>query len=204
MSFICNKNTVRITLCIIYTGNKAKTNVDKFYSLPLFCFWIKKKSSNELFFNIVKFAWGLFHFCFKEKRKKSIFQYFQFYSCIKIVAVFYFWRNSFFTKISEHLLIESGQWFQECISSWLSSISLIEQNKTWCHHMVLTLPIIDSKQSCHSNDVILIFLAAIRTVTIKLLIWHLVFFGVDHTKLEVDRTLSKAHKQHVNYIENRS
>lgn len=140
----------------------------------------------------------------REEKKKSIFQYFQFYSCIKIVAVFYFWRNSFFTKISEHLLIESEQWFQECISSWLSSISLIEQNKTWCHHMVLTLSIIDSKQSCHSNDVILIFLAAIRTVTIKLLIWHLVFFGVDHTKLEVDRTLSKAHKQHVNYIYNRS
>lgn len=114
--------------------------------------------------------------------------------------MFYFWRNSFFTKISEHLLIESEQWFQECISSWLSSISLIDQNKTWRHHMVLTLSIIDSKQSCHSNDVILIFLAAIRTVTIKLLIWHLVFFGVDHTKLEVDRTLSKAHTQHVNYI----
>lgn len=139
-------------------------------------------------------------FLFQREEKKSIFQYFQFYSCIKIVAVFYFRRNSFFTKISEHLLIESEQWFQECISSWLSSISLIDQNKTWRHHMVLTLSIIDSKQSCHSNDVILIFLAEIRTVTIKLLIWHLVFFGVDHTKLEVDRTLSKAHKQHVNYI----
>lgn len=25
-----------------YTGNKAKANVDKFYSLLLFCFWIKK------------------------------------------------------------------------------------------------------------------------------------------------------------------
>lgn len=82
MSFICNKNTVRITWCIIYTGNKAKANVDKFYSLPLFCFWIKKKSSNELFFNIVKFAWGLFHFCFKEKRKKN--QYFSISSFIPV------------------------------------------------------------------------------------------------------------------------
>lgn len=104
-------------------------------------------------------------------------------------------QSTYWSKVSR---------FQECISSWLSSISLIDQNKTWRHHMVLTLSIIDSKQSCHSNDVILIFLAAIRTVTIKLLIWHLVFFGIDHTKLEVDRTLSKAHKQHVNYIENRS
>lgn len=137
-----------------------------------------------------------------QREKKSIFKYLQFYSCTIIVAVFYFWRNLFFTKISEHLsiLIESQQWFQECINSWLPSISLIDQNKTWCHHMVLTLSIIDSKQSRHSNDVILIFLVSIRTVTIKLLIWHLVVFGIDHTKLEVDRTLSKAYKQHVHYI----
>lgn len=204
MSFMCNKNTVRITLCIIYTGNKAKANLDKFYSLLLFCSWIKKNPRTNYFLILLNLLEGYFISVSKRREKKSIFQYFQFYSCIKIVAVFYFWRNSFFTKISEHLLIESEQWFQECISSWLSSISLIDQNKTWRHHMVLTLSIIDSKQSCHSNDVILIFLAAIRTVTIKLLIWHLVFFGVDHTKLEVDRTLSKAHKQHVIYIYNRS
>lgn len=99
MSFICNKNTVRITLCIIYTGNKAKTNVDKFYSLLLFCFWIKKKSSNELFFNIVKFAWGLFHFCFKEKRKKiniSVFPVLFLYQnrcSVLLLAKYIFYQN---------------------------------------------------------------------------------------------------------------
>lgn len=147
---------------------------------------------------------GYFISVSKRREKNQYFCISSFIPVSKSLQCFTFGVIHFFIKISEHLLIESEQWFQECISSWLSSISLIEQNKTWCHHMVLTLSIIDSKQSCHSNDVILIFLAAIRTVTIKLLIWHLVFFGVDHTKLEVDRTLIKAHKQHVNYIENRS
>lgn len=70
MSFLCNKNIVCIILCIIYIGNKVKVNVDKFYSLFFFCFWIKKNFWMNYFLILLNLFEGYFIFVLKRREKK--------------------------------------------------------------------------------------------------------------------------------------